>query len=162
MTSYVIYLSQHVRAIHIIFDRKLHKLIFKANKMTLASKRNVYCWEEITCNFISFLFLKKRIKPELNYPVKFSIRCKLFPLCSSLLMACKERHNLSMNRASLDHLSWDRTTPLKCTAFYRNIFQNFLYIKCKAFVTFYLDYSTNWEYGSYQVDQRIGGKNCYL
>ena len=41
---------------------------------------------------------------DLNYLVKsfnFSMRCKLHPPVS-LFMACKERYNLHMNRASLE------------------------------------------------------------
>ena len=45
---------------------------------------------------------KGRTKPDLNYSVKsfnFSMRCTLYPPVT-LLMACKERYNLCMNRIS--------------------------------------------------------------
>ena len=48
----------------------------------------------------------------MNYSVKsfnFSIRCRLYATVS-LFMACKERCNLFMNRASLDHESLDRVS----------------------------------------------------
>ena len=51
--------------------------------------------------------LREEIKPNLSYSVKFfnfSMQYRLF----SPIVACKERHNLCMNRASLDRASLDR------------------------------------------------------
>ena len=59
----------------------------------------------------------KGIKSDLNYSVKsftFSMQCRLSP-AAILFMACKERYNLWMNCALLDHklldhVSWTSTT----------------------------------------------------
>ena len=101
----------------IIFDCKLHKLILETNKMAQAAKQDVHCWKEITCIFINFCFQKK--ESSLTGIIQWSFRCKVscFPR-PSLFMACSKRHNLCMNRASLDHESldrvpWNRSTPAK-------------------------------------------------
>ena len=74
--------------------------------MALAAKQDVHCWKETLCNFISFLLLKNGIKPDSNYPVKFSMQCNLFPLspvCSQNAL----KDNLCMDHALLDRESLD-------------------------------------------------------
>ena len=84
----------------------LHKLILSTNKMAV---RNRMCiGGKKLLNFIRFWLQQKGIKPDLK-PVKcfnFSMRCKLCPPIT-LSMACKERHKLCMNRASLYRESLD-------------------------------------------------------
>ena len=70
--------------------------------MVTGGRQDTHWWKETAFYFIMLQFLEKRVKPDLNSSMKsfsFSVQYRLYPPVS-LLMACKERYNLCMNRGS--------------------------------------------------------------
>ena len=74
-------------------------------KIALVAKQDKHCCKETPSNFISFLLWQDGVKPDLNYPVKFLMQCKLFPLTPLCSLHAKKDiiYEWIMNRWIMNH-----------------------------------------------------------
>ena len=111
----------------------------------------------------TFCFKKNGIKPDSNYPVKFSMWCKLFPLAPVYSWQAKKDiiYAWIVNRESLDRVSWTSPTPTAkaikkkyCKSFLGNDIENM-----NVVFAFQKKKKKNWKWGNLSL--KIGKQKLF-